>query len=99
MVSVCNDCSIVKKVDIATVLDQQAYIPCRNEVAEMREKSGFLVRDRCVKVGFWRDDSSISTPSARGFHFRRSCGMDENPLTDFVLRVALATKARELRSI
>jgi ubiquitin C-terminal hydrolase len=78
----CND-SIVKKVDIATVLDQQAYILIY-EVAEMREKSGFpspCSRPLRSRSGSWRDDSSI--PSARGFHFPSlMCGMDENFLTD-----------------
>jgi hypothetical protein len=78
----CND-SIVKKVDIATVLDQQAYI-LMYEVAEMREKSGFpspCSRPLRSRSGSWRDDSSL--PSARGFHFPSLlCGIDENFLTD-----------------
>ena len=78
----CND-SIVKKVDIATVLDQQAYI-LMYEVAEMREKSGFpspCSRPLRSRSGSWRDDSSL--PSTRGFNFPSIlCGMDENFLTD-----------------
>jgi ubiquitin C-terminal hydrolase len=79
----CND-SVVRKVDIATVLDQQAYI-LMYEVAEMREKSGFpspVSRPLRGRSSSWRDDSS-STPSARGFNFTSvMCGMDENFLTD-----------------
>jgi hypothetical protein len=77
----CND-SVVEKVDISTVLDQQAYI-LMYEVAEMREKSGFHSPSSRSpgRSPSWRDDSSI--PPARGFQYSSLlCGMDDTIFRD-----------------
>lgn len=86
----CND-SVVKEVDIDTVLNQQAYVLIY-EVAEMRENTGF----NCPSPGrsmrsksSWRDEKPTDSPFNLSSYL---CGLDQSLLGDFCCNPATPRK-------
>ena len=99
----CND-SDVRRVDVETVLSQQAYILVY-EVEEMRAKNGYSSPGGATNNKSWRNVSSSASRSHQcGTLWRESflgtalCGLDDSLLRDFCWDVNCKQQPHQQRS-